>query len=254
MHFNCSAQSRFLKLELTWEVTFPGQSTITVSYYGNTIVGAPSFHTGDGFRFSLTKTIADDTYYMESIFRLELTNNTSPNVRCTITDVTVEASISVYQGNQSGVHLGIFFFISRATDQQYGIRTKQKRFIFEDNSKLHGHTNEHVQFEGAHKEPFLPCRHTDNDIDIQHWVTSCMLAMAGWQWVKVVTRNKDGGWNGVQDITCVFVEVAGSYEKKEKEKSPRMVCSPPVVSKCLGEAHRRLEFFIRLSFSPPYCW
>ena len=34
--------------------------------------------------------------------------------------------------------------------------------------------------------------------------------MAGWQRVKVV---KDGGWNGVQDITCVFVEVAGSYEK-----------------------------------------
>ena len=32
-----------------------------------------------------------------------------------------------------------FFFFSRATDQQYGIRT------FEDNSKLHGHTNEHVQ-------------------------------------------------------------------------------------------------------------
>ena len=35
--------------------------------------------------------------------------------------------------------------------------------------------------------------------------------------VKVVTRtmrtmhNKDGVWNGV--LTCVFVEVAGSYEK-----------------------------------------
>ena len=33
--------------------------------------------------------------------------------------------------------------VTRATDQQYGIRTKQKHFIFEDNSKLHGHTNEH---------------------------------------------------------------------------------------------------------------
>ena len=35
-----------------------------------------------------------------------------------------------------------------------------------DNSKLHGHTNEHVQFEGAHQEKnrsLLPCRHTDND-------------------------------------------------------------------------------------------
>ena len=35
-----------------------------------------------------------------------------------------------------------------------------------DNSKLHGHTNEHVQFEGAHQEinrSLLPCRHTDND-------------------------------------------------------------------------------------------
>ena len=32
-----------------------------------------------------------------------------------------------------------FYFFTRATDQQYGIRT------FEDNSKLHGHTNEHVQ-------------------------------------------------------------------------------------------------------------
>ena len=55
----------------------------------------------------------------------------------------------------------VFGFFSRATDQQYGIRT------FEDNSKLHGHTNEHVQFEGAHEEinrSLLPCRHTDNDI------------------------------------------------------------------------------------------
>ena len=56
-----------------------------------------------------------------------------------------------------------FFFFSRATDQQYGIKT------FEDNSKLHayGHTNEHVQFKGAHQKinrSLLPCRHTDNDI------------------------------------------------------------------------------------------
>ena len=51
--------------------------------------------------------------------------------------------------------------LTRATDEQYGIRT------FEDNSKLHGHTNEHVQFEGAHQEnnrSLLPCRHTDNDM------------------------------------------------------------------------------------------
>ena len=40
-----------------------------------------------------------------------------------------------------------------------------------------------------------------------------------------------------------------------------MVCSPPVVSKCLGEAHRRLELFTLInyldyikSFFPPYCW
>ena len=50
--------------------------------------------------------------------------------------------------------------------------------------------------------------------------------------------------SGVQDITCVFVEVAGSYEKKTLIlQCPGMVCSPPVVSKCLGEAHRRLELF-----------
>ena len=33
-------------------------------------------------------------------------------------------------------------------------------------AKLHGHTNEHVQFEGAHQKinrSLLPCRHTDND-------------------------------------------------------------------------------------------
>ena len=36
-------------------------------------------------------------------------------------------------------------------------------FIFEDSSKLHGHTNEHVQLEGAHQDinrSLLPCRHT----------------------------------------------------------------------------------------------
>ena len=70
--------------------------------------------------------------------------------------------------------------------------------------------------------------------------------MTGWQPVKVVTRtmhNKDGVWNGVEDVTCVFVEVAGSYEKTSILQCPGMVCSPPVVSKCLGEAHRRLELF-----------
>ena len=47
--------------------------------------------------------------------------------------------------------------------------------------------------------------------------------------------------SGVQDITCVFVEVAGSYEKKTLIlQCSGIVCSPPVVSKCLGEAHRRL--------------
>ena len=29
---------------------------------------------------------------------------------------------------------------------------------------------------------------------------------------------------------------------------PGMVCSPPVVSKCLGEAHRRLELFTLIFF------
>ena len=61
-------------------------------------------------------------------------------------------------------------------------------------------------------------------------------------------HNKDGVWNGV--LTCVFVEVDGSFEKKHSILqcpgmvcSPGMVSSPPVVSKCLGEAHRRLELF-----------
>ena len=45
-------------------------------------------------------------------------------------------------------------------------------------------------------------------------------------------------------LTCVFVEVAGSYEKKKSIlQCPGSVCNPPVVSKCLGEAHRRLELF-----------
>ena len=39
------------------------------------------------------------------------------------------------------------------------------------------------------------------------------MAMAGWQRVKVVTRTTIKMASGVQDITCVFVEVAGSYEK-----------------------------------------
>ena len=54
--------------------------------------------------------------------------------------------------------------------------------------------------------------------------------------------------SGVQDITCVFVEVAGSYEKTLILQCPGMVCSPPVVSKCLGEAHRRLELFNYLDY------
>ena len=54
--------------------------------------------------------------------------------------------------------------------------------------------------------------------------------------------------SGVQDITCVFVEVAGSYEKKTLIlQCPGMVCSPPVVSKCLGEAHRRLDIIIYIT-------
>ena len=56
----------------------------------------------------------------------------------------------------------LFIFYSSATDQQYGIRTN-----FRQLAKLHGHTNEHVQFKGAHQEinrSLLPCRHTDNDV------------------------------------------------------------------------------------------
>ena len=46
----------------------------------------------------------------------------------------------------------------------------------------------------------------------------------------------------VQDITCVFVEVAGSYEKTSNlTVSWDGVYSPPV--ECLGEAHRRLKLF-----------
>ena len=74
--------------------------------------------------------------------------------------------------------------------------------------------------------------------------------------------------SGVQDITCVFVEVAGSYEKNPLIlQCPGMVCSPPVVSKCLGEAHRRLDIiyitlhYITLQYITlifffffPYCW
>ena len=65
--------------------------------------------------------------------------------------------------------------------------------------------------------------------------------LVGWQRVKVVTRTTIKMASGVQDITCVFVEVAGSYEKKiNLTVSWDGVYSPPVVSKCLGEAHRRL--------------
>ena len=39
------------------------------------------------------------------------------------------------------------------------------------------------------------------------------LAMAGWQRVKVVTRTTIKMASGVQDITCVIVEVAGSFEE-----------------------------------------
>ena len=66
------------------------------------------------------------------------------------------------------------------------------------------------------------------------------IYMVGWQRVKVVTRTTIKMASGVQDITCVFVEVAGSYDLILQ--CPGMVCSPPVVSKFLGEAHRRLEF------------
>ena len=45
--------------------------------------------------------------------------------------------------------------------------------------------------------------------------------------------------SGVQDITCVFL---GVMKKTLILQCPGMVCSPPVVSKCLGEAHRRLHY------------
>ena len=68
--------------------------------------------------------------------------------------------------------------------------------------------------------------------------------------------------SGVQDITCVFV---GVMEKTLILQCPGMVCSPPVVSKCLGETHRRLELFTLINyiiyitfiinpFFSPYCW
>ena len=59
-------------------------------------------------------------------------------------------------------------------------------------------------------------------MDIQHWQTawlgqdlfkSWLLHAVGWQRVKVVTRTTIKMASGVQDITCVFVEVAGSCEK-----------------------------------------
>ena len=39
-------------------------------------------------------------------------------------------------------------------------------------------------------------------------------------------------------------------KKKSILQCPGMVCSPPVVSKCLGEAHRRLELFTLNPFFP----
>ena len=87
-----------------------------------------------------------------------------------------------------------------------------------------------------------------------------MLSLVGWQRVKVVTRTTIKMASGVQDITCVFVEVAGSCEKNFIIlQCPGMVCSPPVVSKCLGEAHRRLgitlitlHYITLILFFPPY--
>ena len=52
--------------------------------------------------------------------------------------------------------------------------------------------------------------------------------------------------SGVQDITCVFVEVAGSYEKNCLQ-CPGMVCSPPVVSKCLGKAQAGIIYIIYIT-------
>ena len=48
--------------------------------------------------------------------------------------------------------------------------------------------------------------------------------LVGWQRVKVVTRTTIKMASGVQDITCVFVEVAGSHEKKLILQCPGMVC------------------------------
>ena len=58
-----------------------------------------------------------------------------------------------------------FFFFPRATDQQYGIRTK-KTYLKTTRSCMDTPMNMH---EGAHQEinrSLLPCRHTDNDIAI----------------------------------------------------------------------------------------
>ena len=64
------------------------------------------------------------------------------NVLCKLVNtvgVGVYLNCAVLMNLQTLDSLFFFLFFSRATDQQYGIRT------FEDNSKLHGHTNEHVQ-------------------------------------------------------------------------------------------------------------
>ena len=56
----------------------------------------------------------------------------------------------------------VFFFKCNRPTEYNSMRSE----LTSDNSKLHGHTNEHVQFEGAHQEinrSLLPCRHTDND-------------------------------------------------------------------------------------------
>ena len=54
-------------------------------------------------------------------------------------------------------------------------------------------------------------------MDIQYWQTGLgdllHVLLVGWQRVKVVMCTTIKMASGVQDITCVFVEVAGSYEE-----------------------------------------
>ena len=98
------------------------------------------------------------------------------------------------------VALLFFFFFFFFSSQQYGIRT------FEDNSKLHGHTNEHVQFEGAHQEinrSLLPCRHTDNDI-----YTSAQVSWACIHVSTNFTSNHHSVWlNQFRDWTFGYVAI-----------------------------------------------